>query len=230
MNGKISTVGYMFLGMIGSIIFATSDYLTSYGDPTPLSNKVMFYTVGVSQIPGWRNNLAMITSILSVIPFGIGLFYLENFITSERNKKIYHYTLSFSFTGWLFLHYFFTTLFYTLHYLMTKGYKDIAIPISEALYSHFFWVLPTCLVIISIPHAYYFWLMIKGDTIFSRYMAFLHHSILSYVLYGIDVFFPEGAFKAGFFFASGNQSSVLFFAILIIYFSFFSKDHNKKQN
>jgi len=229
MSGKLSTNGYLLLGALGSLIFYISDNLMSYGDPTPISNKVGLYTVGISQIPGWRNNLSMITSFLSVIPFVTALFYLENFIISKNKKTIYHYLIAFSLVAWLLLHFWFISLFYSLHFLTTEGYKDIAIPLSEKLYSHFFWILPTSLIIISIPHVYYLWLIIKGDTILNRYMALFHENTILFILRIIQVFLPESAFKTGYFFSAGNLSSFLYFISLIIYFNFSSKDKNKKQ-
>ncbi len=104
MSGKKTKISHLFLGAFGSLTYFIGDILMSYGDPTPISDKVGFFTLGISQIPEWRNKLSMILSFVSAVPLAIGLFYLKFFIINETKKTIYHYTLTFSLVGWSVLH------------------------------------------------------------------------------------------------------------------------------
>jgi len=217
------------MGALGALLFLFSDFIMIYGDPTPLSNKVGTLTVGISQVPAWKNNLAMAIGFIAIFPYSVGLFSLENLITNKTKKTIYHYLNIIGLTQWLLLHFIFIALFYAFHFMMTEGYKDVAVPISEALFHHFIWIIPVCLILMAPSFAYYLWLTIRGHTLLNKYMGLLHMAVFMIVLSVIKMFLPESSFKIGFSNALSNISILLYFICLIIYFAFSSKN-TKKDN
>ena len=80
---------------------------------------------------------SMLVAFPAVILYGISLFSAEEFIKTEKRKKIYHYLTIFGFTPWLCLHLLYAMILYAFAWLNGNGFEEAALPAAEALLSHF---------------------------------------------------------------------------------------------
>ena len=65
-----------------------------YGDPT-FAGKLRWLTIGTADIPQWRYILAMALAFLGIILYGAALFGVQEYITDEKKKRVYHYLNAF---------------------------------------------------------------------------------------------------------------------------------------
>jgi len=219
----------IIVGMLGSILYATSDWIMMYGDPTSLSAKSSWFTKGTAQISDWRYILAMILSYPGTILYAIGLFSFERYIPQEKHKKMFHCLNIINLTTWMTLHLIFIIIIYAFHFMMTNGYSDVAIPISEALYTHFSWILPMSFLYMFPFFIYFFILIVTGRTTFKRKMGFAYMfpiAIISFIIAGI---LPDSAFKKGFINAAVNQSIFISFFIFYLHSYFISISGKKTK-
>ena len=93
----------LILGLLGCLCFGGGDWLMMYADPTFKGN-INWLTLGVATIPQWRYNLAMLLAFPGVILYGAALFAVQEYITDEKKKKVYHYLNAFGLTPWIALH------------------------------------------------------------------------------------------------------------------------------
>ncbi|ORX83527.1 hypothetical protein BCR32DRAFT_266901 [Anaeromyces robustus] len=205
----------LILGMLGSICYATGDWIMMYGDATLISQKIGWFTKGTAQIPGWKNNLAMLLSYPGTILYAICLFSFERYIPNEKHKKIFHCLNIINLTPWMALHLIYIVILYAFHFMMTEGYEDVAIPISEALYNHFSWIIIMSLLFMMPLFLYFFWLLITGRTTFKKSMALAHMIPIMLFLICITLMLPESGFKMGF--KNGLSNESLFISFLIFY-------------
>lgn len=110
-----------------------------YGDMTS-GGSPYWLTSGAAEIPAWRNSLAMVIAFPGIIGYGAALFYMQNFIKRDRDKKIYHYLNAFGLTPWLALHLFYVMILFLFQWLNSNGFAEPALEICGALYKQLSWV------------------------------------------------------------------------------------------
>lgn len=205
----------MLCGVLGCICFGLGDWLMIYGD-TASHAGLYWLTEGVTQIPAWRNMLAMALSFPGIVFYGIGLFSLVFCIRLERERTIYIGLHVFGLTPWIALHLLYITILYLFAWMNGNGYADAAIPASEALFDQFSWVVVVSEAIMLPPYIYWFWLVAARKTTFPRAMALANPLLFYAVLSGVKLCLPEGAFRIGFTNALMSESMILWFLCLII--------------
>ena len=77
-------------GLLGCLCFGGGDWLMMFGNPTYTGN-LKWLTIGTAAIPQWRYILAMALAFPGIILYGLALFAVQDYITDEKKKKIYHY-------------------------------------------------------------------------------------------------------------------------------------------
>ena len=82
-------------GMVGCLCFGAGDWLMMYGAADYDTRYPSWLTSGVAQIPQWRFMLAMALAFPGIILYGIALFAVQNYITDEKHRKVYHYLNAF---------------------------------------------------------------------------------------------------------------------------------------
>ena len=80
----------LICGILGCLCYGGGDWLMMYGSPV-CHGALSWLTEGVAAMPQWRFNLAMALAFPGIILYGIALFAVQGFITSERQRKVYHY-------------------------------------------------------------------------------------------------------------------------------------------
>ena len=172
----------LICGILGCICYGTGDWLMIYGDSNS-SSKLIFLTKGTANIPQWRYSISLFLSFPGIILYGIALFAIEDFIYEEKNKRIYHYLNIFGLTSWIALHLFFIMILTLFSWMNKNGYSSQAIPICEGLYSQLSWFVILCEAIIVPVFIYWFYLQIKGKTIFPKAYVFTN---IIFIFYGIE--------------------------------------------
>ena len=205
----------MLCGVLGCVCFGAGDWLMIYGDTTS-SAGLYWLTEGVARIPAWRNTLAMALSFPGIVFYGIGLFALSVCIRQERERNMYRGLHVLGLTPWIALHLFYIMILYLFAWMNGNGYADAAIPVAEALFNHFSWVVIVSEAIMLPPYIYWFWLAATRRTILPRKMALANPLLFYAVLSGIRLCLPEGAFRIGFTNGLMSESMILWFLCLLI--------------
>jgi len=219
MDSKIGKNNLFLIGMLGSLCYGISDWIMMYGDPTGLSKKAPILTKGTAQISTWRYILAMILSYPGTVFYIIGLYGYERYILNKKHRKIYHWLNVVNFTPWMTLHFIYIIIMFAFHFMMTNGYQDIAIPVSEALYTNFSWVIVVSILFMVPAFVYYLYLIITNRTSFKKIMGIAHMLPIMCVMYIFTALLPSSAFKKGFLNAVANQSLFISFLINYLYIS-----------
>ncbi|MCD8346294.1 MAG: hypothetical protein LUC38_10165 [Oscillospiraceae bacterium] len=206
----------LFCGLLGCLCFGVGDWLMLYGDTT-YSGTVSWLTVGVAQIAPWRNNLAMMLSFPGIIFYGIALFSIGKLIKAERRQKIYHYLTAFSLTPWLCLHLFYIMILYSFAWMSNNGYDSAALPVSEAIISHFSWLVPVTEVLMLPPYLYWAWIVLHHETVLPRQMALSNPLIFYLLLKLLTLLMPDCAFRLAFTNGLMSESMVLWFGSIFVW-------------
>ena len=201
-------------GVLGCICMGAGDWLMLYGD-TAYRGALSWLTVGAAQIAPWRNGLAMALAFPGIILYGIALFAIQNFLTEGKQRKIYHYLTAFGLTPWLCLHLFYIVILYVFAWMSGNGYEAAALPVSEALFSHLAWLVLASEVIMLPPYLYWFYLLLRGESVFPRWMA-LSNPLVFYVLLKLfTMLLPDGPFRIGFTNGLMSESMVIWFVVML---------------
>jgi len=203
----------LLLGVLGCLCYGGGDWLMMYGDPTPLSKSLYWLTEGVTGIAPWRNGLAMALAFPGIILYGIALFSLERYISTEKDRKVYHWLNIFGLTPWMALHLFYIMILFGFQYMMTSGYADAAVAVSEAVYQHLSWVVLASEALMLPVFIWFLYLLIRGRTALKRRMALAHVFVIYAVLYVIRLLLPASAFRIGFTNGMMSESMLVFFLL-----------------
>ena len=185
-----------------------------YGDPT-CTGEVSWLTRGTSIISQWRYDLAMALAFPGIILYGIALYAVEHCILEEKKQRIYHYLNAFGLTPWIALHLFYIMILSLFSWMNRNGYSEEAITVCEGLYQQLSWVVPASEALMLPVFIYWFYLQIRGDTVFPRWMAFTNVLIIFAVLKGLSMLMPLNAFRLGFTNGLMSESMVIWFTVML---------------
>lgn len=206
----------LICGLLGCLCMGGGDWLMMYGNTT-YHGTFMWLTEGTAMIPAWRNSLAMILAFPGIVLYGIALFSLESGITGEKESKVYRTLNIYGLTPWLCLHLFYILILYTFSWMNGNGYADAALPVCEAMVKHFSWLPSVSELFMLPPFLYWFYIQIKGKTLFPKAMAFTNILIIYGIMYGIKSCLPDTPFRLGFTNGLMSESMFLWFGIMIIW-------------
>jgi len=206
----------LICGMLGCLCFGAGDWLMIYGD-TAYTGGLYWLTAGVSNIPAWRNTLAMVLSFPGIIFYGIALFAMEKYITSHRHQKVYHYLTVFGLTPWIALHLFYIMILYLFAWMKVNEFAAAALPAAQALYEHLSWVVVASEAMMLPPFIYWFYLVVTGKSALSKKMAISNPLVIYLVLYLVKSFMPDSAFRIGFTNGLMSQSMIIWFAAFLFW-------------
>ena len=167
-----------------------------HGD-TAHGGSVYWLTWGVAQIPAWRNTLAMALAFPGIILYGIAHFALEDFIRSEKERKVYRALTAFGLTPWIALHLFYIMILYAFSWLSAGSYAEAALPLGEAVLTHFSWFPLVSEILMLLPFLYWFYLQIRQKTVFPKKMAFTNILVIYFLMYGIKSMMPDCPVRSG---------------------------------
>ncbi|MCR5596146.1 MAG: hypothetical protein K6G12_09875 [Lachnospiraceae bacterium] len=200
-------------GVLGCICFGSGDWLMMYGDPA-FSGKLKWLTAGTAAIPQWRYMLAMVLAFPGIIFYGASLFTLQDHITDDRKKKIYHYLNAFGLTPWIALHLIYVVILSLFAWLNNNGYAADALVICESLFDGFSWLIPLCEAFMLPVFIYWFYLQITGNTLYKKGMAFTNVLFIFAALKGISMLMPESGFKLAFTNGLMSESMIIWFLLM----------------
>lgn len=209
-------IAALLCGMLGCICMGAGDWLMLYGD-TAYEGNLYWLTQGAAQIAPWRNSLAMLIAFPAIMFYGIALFSIEGFLKKEKQRKIYHYLTAFSLMPWLCLHLFYVMILYVFAWMSANGYGTAAHLTAEALFTHLSWIVILSEVMMLPPFLCWFWLLVRGESVFSRWMAFSNPLIFYAVLYLIKSLLPDCAFRIGFMNGLMSESMILWFMTMLVW-------------
>ncbi len=204
----------LLCGLLGCVCFGAGDWLMLYGD-TAYSGTISWLTAGAAQIAPWRNSLAMALAFPGIILYGIALFAIGKLIKGERKQRVYHYLTAFSLTPWLCLHLFYIMILYGFAWMSGNGYASAAIPISEAVFSHFSWLVPVSEALLLPPYLYWGWLVLRKQSVLPRQMVLSNPLIFYLALKLITLLMPDSAFRLAFTNGLMSESMVLWFGSIL---------------
>ena len=205
----------LICGMLGCFCYGAGDWLMIYGDPSH-TGQLSWLTSGTAQIPLWRYDLAMALAFPGIILYGIALFAVERYIWTEQEKQVYHYLNAFGLTPWIALHLFYVMILVLFSWMNANGYAADSLAICEGLFSQLSWLIPVSEAFMLPVFLYWFYLQIRGKTVFPRWMAFTNVLVIFAVLKGVSLLMPVSAFRLGFTNGLMSESMIIWFGILLL--------------
>lgn len=209
-------IATLLCGILGCLCFSVGDWLMIYGDTTHIGS-IFWLTVGAAAIAPWRNALAMALAFPGILFYGIALFATARFLKEERQQKIYHYLTAFSLTPWLCLHLFYIMILYGFAWMSGNGYATAALPVSNALFTHLSWLVIISEVLMVPPYLYWFYLLVRGKSVFQKGMAFINPLILYGVLKLVTTLIPDGAFRLAFTNGLMSEAMAIWFIVMLVW-------------
>lgn len=185
-----------------------------YADPT-FEGNLKWLTLGTAAIPQWRYNLAMLLAFPGVILYGAALFTVQEYITDEKKKKVYHYLNAFGLTPWIALHLIYVVILSLFAWLNNNGFSGEALLICESLFTNFAWLIPVSEGIMLPVFIYWFYVQITGNTVFKKGMAFTNVLLIFGILKVIAMLMPQSAFRIAF--TNGLMSESMIIWFLFVY-------------
>ena len=202
-------------GILGCILMGSGDWIMIYGDPG-FEGQLSWLTLGVGQVPAWRNTLAMALSFPAVICYSLGLFALRYLIPDPKLRRNYCGITTVSMTPWLCLHLFYVMIFYLHGYLTAQGDAALSLTLGEALAAHFGWLIPVSDVLMLLPFFYLLVLTAGKKTAFRPWMA-LNNPLLFFVLLKLLIkLLPDTAFRLAFLNGLMSESMLVWFLVYIL--------------
>ena len=212
---KKSMKALLLCGMLGCLCYGGGDWLMLYGDPS-YAGSLSWLTAGVAGFPQWRFNLAMALAFPGIILYGVALFAVENYIRTERDRRIYHYLNAFGLTPWIALHLFHIMILTLFSWMNTNGYAADSLAVCEGLYAQLSWLVPVSEALMLPVFIFWFYLQIRGRTEFPKWMAFTNVLIIFALLKGLTMLMPFSAFRLGFTNGLMSESMIIWFGIMLI--------------
>lgn len=200
-------------GLLGCLCFGGGDWLMMFGNPTYTGN-LKWLTIGTAAIPQWRYILAMALAFPGIILYGLALFAVQDYITDEKKKKIYHYLNVFGLTPWITLHLIYVVILSLFAWLNNNGFSNEACTICEALFDNFSWLIPVSEGLMLPVFLYWFYLQITGNTIFKKGMAFTNVLVIFGIFKGISMLMPESSFRIAFTNGLMSESMIVWFLLM----------------
>ena len=160
--------------------------------------------------------LAMALAFPGIILYGAALFGVQDYITDEKKKKIYHYLNAFGLTPWIALHLIYVVILSLFSWLNNHGFSNEALLICEALFENFSWLIPVSEGLMLPVFLYWFYLQITGNTIFKKGMAVTNVFVIFAILKGISMLMPESGFKLGFNNGLMSESMIIWFLLIFL--------------
>jgi hypothetical protein len=151
-----------------------------------------------------------------IILYGIALFSVQSYIKSEKERKIYHYLNAFGLTPWIALHLFYIMILTLFSWMNQNGFETQAIPVCEGLFSQTSWVVPVSEIMMLPVFIYWFYLQIKGKTVFPKWMAFTNVLVIFAALKCLTLLMPDSAIRIAFTNGLMSESMLIWFGIMLI--------------
>ena len=212
---KTRSTGALICGIFGCLCFVVGDWLMMYGDPSH-TGKLIWLTTGTAQIPQWRYTLAMALAFPGIVFYGIALFAVQEYIKSEKHKRIYHYLNAFGLTPWIALHLIYVLIMSLFAWLNNNGFSGDAITICEALFANFSWLILVSEALMLPVFVYWFYLQITGKTAYRKGMAFTNVIVILCILKTITSMMPVSAFRLGFTNGLMSESMLIWFVLVLL--------------
>lgn len=206
----------LLCGILGCLCYGGGDWLMMYGNPA-YHGTLSWLTEGIAVIPQGRYNLAMALAFPGIILYGIALFAVEGYIKEEKHRRIYHWLNAFGLTPWIALHLFYVMILTLFAWMNGNGYATEALPVCEGLFSRLSWLVPVSEALMLPVFLYWFWLQLRGKTVFPKGMAFTNVLIIFALLKGLSLAMPASAFRLGFTNGLMSESMILWFGIMLIW-------------
>ena len=206
----------LLCGILGCLCYGGGDWLMMYGNPA-YHGTLSWLTEGIAVIPQGRYNLAMVLAFPGIILYGIALFAVEGYIKDGKQRKVYHYLNAFGLTPWIALHLFYVMILTLFAWMNGNGYATEALPVCEGLFSRLSWLVPVSEALMLPVFLYWFWLQLRGKTVFPKGMAFTNVLIIFALLKGLSLAMPVSAFRLGFTNGLMSESMILWFGIMLIW-------------
>jgi len=211
-------IAALVCGMLGCLCFGGGDWLMIYGDASGAENVFAMLTEGAAQIEMWRQDLAMALAFPGIILYGIALFAVQNYITDEKHRKIYHYLNAFGLTSWIALHLFYIMILALFGQLFNNSYDFAeAQRICAELYNSLSWVVIASEVLMLPVFVYWFRLQITGETVFPKAFAFTNVLIIFAIFKGVSMLIPDGAFSLAFRNGLMSESMIIWFSVMLVF-------------
>ena len=153
-----------------------------------------------------------------IILYGIALFSVQNYITKEKHRRVYHYLNAFGLTPWIALHLFYIMILVLFGWLCNNGYDFTeAQTICTELYNSLSWVVIVSETLMLPVFVYWFYLQITGKTAFPKSFAFTNVLLIFAVLKGVSMLIPDDPFKLAFRNGLMSESMIIWFAVMLVF-------------
>ncbi|MDO4314199.1 MAG: hypothetical protein Q4C45_00365 [Oscillospiraceae bacterium] len=209
-------IAALLCGFLGCLCFGAGDWLMIYGDAA-YTGRLSWLTAGAAQIAPWRNGLAMALAFPGIIFYGIALFAIAVFLREKKRQTIYRCLTAFSLTPWLCLHVFYIMILYGFAWMSGNGYETAALPVSEALFTHLSWLVIASEALMLPPYLYWFWALLRGGSVFPKWMALSNPLVYYGALKLAAVLMPGSAFRLAFTNGLMSESMAVWIGVMLLW-------------
>lgn len=186
-----------------------------YGDPS-YQGAIAWLSEGTRQIPGWRYALAMGLAFPAIIFYGIAWFAIQELIPKGRwRSAVTILRFLACCPGCVFTC--FTSFLYGFSWMNTNGYATQALPVSEAVFFQFAWLVPVSEIMMLPPYFYWLFAAATGRSILPKWMALSNPLIFYALLKLITLFMPAAAFRLAFVKGLMSESMLIWFISLLVW-------------
>ena len=116
---------------------------------------------------------------------------------------------------WIALHLFYIMILYAFSWLSAGSFAEAALPLGEAVFTHFSWFPLVSEILMLPPFLYWFYLQIRQKTVFPKGMAFTNILVIYFLMYGIKSMMPDCPFRIGFTNGLMSESMIIWFGIML---------------
>ena len=100
-------------------------------------------------------------------------------------------------------------------WMNANGYAAEALSVCEGLFHQLSWLVPISEALMLPVFLYWFYLQLRGETMFPKWMAFTNVLVIFAVLKGLTLLMPVSAFRIAFTNGLMSESMVIWFAVLL---------------
>lgn len=106
-------------------------------------------------------------------------------------------------------------ILYAFSWLSAGSFAEAALPLGEAVFTHFSWFPLVSEILMLPPFLYWFYLQIRQKTVFPKEMAFTNILVIYFLMYGIKSMMPDCPFRIGFTNGLMSESMIIWFGIML---------------
>lgn len=218
MKKHMSERKYIYLGIIGAILFGIGDWLLGYVDVTPITGTAFEY-IRAGHGAGYdtlRAIAAMVTGTVGLLFYYPALTHMGDVVKDEASKSRLNHMFGAGAFAWLLIHYFYGVNVFCYSWMMQNGGEALAGELSAALGNAMQWGVAVGYIPLALPNVIHLIDIIRGKTNLKKSAAFFHPLVWIVIFNIVGNALPASPFSYGFYTFCMNAGMLVWFAYMAI--------------